>query len=190
MIMKNKLYNIFIDQFIPNFIKISAILVALPRLSIAMLRAEGYLGIPDSWQFFWLPMSFVFSVGLSCIEGLSFAFIFNQWKNEKDPQRSKILFIFSAIALLTFCLMVTPSVSASVINRSLSDVLTQPNLVSWPLWCWSFLVVFSTIVIVASVGYSQKSEGNKLKSKIKQSNENKPKGRRGRPKKIIGGESL
>lgn len=174
--MKNSLDRFFQD-FIPNFIKTSSILVAIPRLVVALLRSEGF-ELPETWLFWWIPLSALFGVALAVIEGLSFAYILNQWKYQKDKDKANKLFTLAVISLLTFCFMVMPSIAASVMNVKLSEIISN----SLMLWIWSFLVVFAPTIIIASVGYAQKSDGDK-KSNYKKQPPKVSTRRRGRPRK-------
>jgi hypothetical protein len=133
-----------------SLIKIGAVVTATPRWVAALLLAEGFV-LPEAWLSWWIPISAILSAGMAITEALAFAFIFEAWRNQSD-KKANVLLIFAGVAAFVFIGVVSPYIVASVRDLPLADVLSG----AW-LWLWASSVAASTIVIVAAVGYAQKS---------------------------------
>lgn len=133
-----------------NVIKISAIVVAMPRWIGALLDAEG-VPLPPEWKPAWRIFSFVMSAGMAIVEAMAFSFVFQAWRDEKDEKRSNKLMALAILSAVAFVSVLSPYIYSSVRSVPISEVLSEI-----PLWGWSIAVAASTILIVMSVGYSQK----------------------------------
>lgn len=142
-----------------DLIKIAAIATAAPRWVGALLAAEGF-SLPADWLTWWVPLSAVLSAGMAIVEGLAFAYVFEAWRNQSDKDGDK-LFAFAIASALVFVGVLAPYIAASVKHVALSDILTN----GYALAAWSVAVGFSTIAIVASVGYAQKRKMVRLPAK-------------------------
>lgn len=135
----------------PALIKIAAVITASPRWVIALLAAEGFL-LPEGWRVWWLPLSALLNLGMAIIEGLAFSYMLTAWRNQKDKNSDR-LFYMALFSALVFIAVMSPSIAAGVRGIPLSALLSQ----DWALYAWSISVSLSTIVIVAGVGYAEKS---------------------------------
>jgi hypothetical protein len=132
-------------------IKLAAVVTATPRWVAALLAAEG-LEIPATWLAWWLPASALFSAGMAVVEGLAFAFVFSAWRNQRDRQADRLLWL-AILSAIVFVGVLAPYIAASVQGVRLAEILSDRI----SLLLWSSAVGLSTIVIVVSVGYAQKS---------------------------------
>lgn len=141
-------------------IKIGAIMTAIPRLVVAMLRADGF-ELPETWIWFWLPLSAALSVGMAILEGSAFVYIFQAWRNQKDKSAVNLLYLAGLSALL-LTIVVSPSVAASIEDGTpFGDTLScgGPSFCTSALrMIWSAAVVLTSVFITASIGYAQKDK--------------------------------
>jgi len=134
-----------------DLIKIAAVITAAPRWVGALMAAEGFT-LPSSWLAWWIPLSAILSAGMALVEGLAFAFVFNAWRKTSGRPGTRLLAL-ALLSALTFIIVLSPFIAAQVRQESLVSVLST----GWALWLWSASVAASTIVIVASVGYAQRT---------------------------------
>jgi hypothetical protein len=133
-----------------DIIKICAVITAMPRWVGALLAAEGIM-IPEQWRGWWIVASAIFNAAMAVTEGLAFAYVFNAWRNQKDKNADRLLWLAIASGA-TFVIVLAPFIAAQVRSVTLAAMLSA----DWALWAWSGSVAASTIIIVASVGYAQK----------------------------------
>jgi len=133
-----------------KLIKIGAVVTAAPRWIVALLLAEG-LALPEAWLPWWVILSAVLSAGMAVTEALAFAYIFEAWRNQRD-RKSDTLLILAGVAAVIFIAVVAPYVVANIRQEPLGVVLGVAGT-----WLWGIAVAASTIVIVAAVGFAQKS---------------------------------
>lgn len=133
-----------------DIIKICAVVTAMPRWVGALLAAEGII-IPEEWRGWWIVASAIFNAGMAVTEGLAFAYVFNAWRNQRDKNADRLLWL-AVVSGATFVIVLAPFIAAQVKSVTLAGMLSE----DWALWVWSASVAASTIVIVASVGYAQK----------------------------------
>jgi hypothetical protein len=133
-----------------DIIKICAVITAMPRWVGALLAAEGIM-IPEQWRGWWIVASAIFNAAMAVTEGLAFAYVFNAWRNQKDKNADRLLWLAIASGA-TFVVVLAPFIAAQVRSVTLAAMLSA----DWALWAWSASVAASTIIIVASVGYAQK----------------------------------
>jgi len=135
-----------------TLIKVAAVVTASPRWVGALLAAEGF-AMPETWRWWWIPLSAILSAGMALVEGLAFSFVFNAWRTQKDKSANRLLWL-AVMSATIFIFVLAPFIAAQVRQDTLEDVLGT----GWPLWLWSASVAASTIIIVASVGYAQKDK--------------------------------
>lgn len=142
-----------------DIIKICAVITAMPRWVGALLAAEGIM-IPEQWRGWWIVASAIFNAAMAVTEGLAFAYVFNAWRNQKDKNADRLLWLAIASGA-TFVIVLAPFIAAQVRSVTLAAMLSA----DWALWAWSASVAASTIIIVASVGYAQKRSIPEVASK-------------------------
>lgn len=135
-------------------IKVAAVATAIPRWVGALLAAEGF-AIPVAWLGGWVIFSAICGAGMAIVEGLAFAYVFNAWRNESG-RRANVLFVFAVLSGIVFTLVGAPYIAAQVRELRVADVLQ--NDAAW--WLWSASVFASTILILISVGYAQRSDAS------------------------------
>lgn len=133
-----------------RMIKIGAVVTAAPRWIVALLIAEG-LTLPADWLPWWTVMSAILGAGMAVTEALAFAFIFEAWRNQKD-RKSDTLLIMAGLAAVIFIAVVAPYIVSNIRAEPLEQVLG-----TFGTWMWGVAVAASTIIIVAAVGFAQKS---------------------------------
>lgn len=143
-----------------DIIKICAVITAMPRWVGALLAAEGIM-IPEEWRGWWIVASAIFNAAMAVTEGLAFAYVFNAWRNQKDKNADRLLWLAIASGA-TFVIVLAPFIAAQVRSVTLAAMLSA----DWALWAWSASVAASTIIIVASVGYAQKRSEPKEAHKV------------------------
>lgn len=135
-----------------NLIKIAAVTTAIPRWVVALLSAEGLI-MPAAWHDWWIVFSALSAVGMAIVEGVAFAYVFNAWRNCKQVGQGRILVGLAAFSALLFVALLTPSIAANVRGLTLGAWITSDAALS----AWSGIVAASTISIVASIGYAEKT---------------------------------
>ena len=131
-------------------ITICAVITAMPRWIGALLASEGF-AVPEDWRPWWIIASTVFNAAMAITEGVAFAYVFNAWRNQKDKNADRLLWL-AIVSGGTFVVVLAPFIAAQVRGVTLAAMLSA----DWALWVWSASVAASTIIIVASVGYAQK----------------------------------
>ena len=132
-------------------IKILAVVTATPRWVGALLAAEG-LSVPRSWLPWWTIASVIFAAAMAGVEGWSFAYVFAAWRRAQGRTATRLIILAVASAAV-FVVVGAPYVAAQVRSVPIGDVLSADAA----LYVWSACVFASTIMIVASVGYAQKT---------------------------------
>lgn len=140
------------DSAIAWGVKVAAVVAAAPRLIVAVMRAEGF-ELPTDWLAWWVPLSAGMAASMAILEGVAFSYVFGAWRQAQGKHADRLLGL-AALSALAFVGTVAPSVFASVSGSSVAQVFAGAP---WALWTWSVAVVLSTLTIVASVGYAQKT---------------------------------
>jgi hypothetical protein len=135
-----------------NIIKVAAVITAVPRWVIALLSAEGLI-MPTAWHAWWIVFSALSAVGMAIVEGVAFAYVFNAWRNCKQVGQSRILVVLAGFSAVLFVALLTPSIAASVRGLTLGAWIANNAL----LTLWAGVVSASTISIVASIGYAERT---------------------------------
>lgn len=128
----------------------AAILTSMPRWIIALLAGEGIL-VPEEWKVVWVVISAFLAAAMAVVEGFAFAYIFKQWRNQTG-KASQVILGLSIASAVAFVFTLAPSMAASVRGISMSDFIQN----DWVLLFWTTNLALSTILIVISVGYSEK----------------------------------
>ena len=134
-----------------DIIKFAAVATAIPRWVVALMASEG-LVLPIEWRQLWVVFSALAATGMAIVEGIAFAYVFNAWKRERNPTTAGRMLMLAVVSAVLFVVLLTPSIVASVEGVVLGQVLSD-----WMMWLWGAVVAASTIAIVASVGYAEKS---------------------------------
>lgn len=134
-----------------DWIKLFAVITAGPRWIVALLAAEG-LHLPPSWADWWIIASALSALGMAVVEGLAFAYVFQAWRTTTNEGQARVLGVMAVVSAGLFVAMLTPSIAASVRGVRVSEMLTD----IW-LYLWAASVALSTIAIVASVGYAERT---------------------------------
>lgn len=132
-----------------SLIKAAAILTAVPRWIMTLVRAEG-LGLPAEWEGVWLIVNVILAIGMSVTEALAINYIFSAWRNQKDKKARNLMYILVAI-MVAFVGAITPSIVASVSGRLMHEVLGP-----YGEWVWGAVIALTTILAVGGVGYASK----------------------------------
>jgi hypothetical protein len=135
-----------------KWIKIFAVMTAIPRWTGALLASEGF-EIPETWLVLWIPMSALLSAGMAAVEAWAFAFVFTSWRNQTD-KRANRLFGLAVLSAVVFIFVLAPYIGSRVRDVTIAEILT--NDVAF--WLWSIAVGASTITIIISVGYAQRQD--------------------------------
>lgn len=128
----------------------AAIFTSMPRWIISLLAGEGII-IPEDWKSMWIVISAILAAGMAVVEGFAFAFIFRAWRNQHGKAANTLLFLAVASAI-AFVMVLSPSMAASVRGIPIGDFLVH----NVALLLWTTSVALSTILIVISVGYSER----------------------------------
>jgi len=155
-------------DFTAIIITVCAVITAMPRWIGALLASEGF-AVPEDWRPWWIVASAVFNAAMAITEGVAFAYVFNAWRNQKDKNADRLLWL-AIVSGATFVIVLAPFIAAQVRGVTLTAMLSA----DWALWAWSASVAASTIIIVASVGYAQKRSAPEAASKVKVISEIKP----------------
>lgn len=139
-------------DFTAVIITVCAVITAMPRWIGALLASEGF-AVPEDWRPWWIVASTVFNAAMAIVEGVAFAYVFNAWRNQRDKNSDKLLWL-TLVSGLVFIIVLAPFIAAQ--TRASQTPLTAMLANDVALWVWSSAVAASTIVIVASVGYAQK----------------------------------
>lgn len=134
-----------------DIIKVAALLTAAPRWAGALLEADGVPALAE-WAAWWRVAALLLSIGMAAVEGFALAYVLSRWRKERE-NGSHLLFWLAMIALIDFAVILAPYVAANVSGIPLRLVLGDGAL----LWAWSIAVAGSTGLVVASVGYAQRS---------------------------------
>lgn len=134
-----------------DIIKVAALLTAAPRWAGALLEADGVPALA-AWAGWWRVAALLLSLGMAAVEGFAIAYVFNAWRRERANGTSLLLWL-AILALADFGIILAPYVAANVSGVPLRAVLGSGPL----LWLWSIAVAASTGIVVASVGYAQRS---------------------------------
>lgn len=138
----------------PDFIKVAAVVVALPRWVLALLAADGFT-VPASWT--WVhAVSAIFGAAMTILEGVAIAYILGAMVKAHGRQMV-ILGALTAGTCVTFAGVLTPSIYSRVTGEEIKVIL--PALGTW---AWSACVALSTIATLAAVGYGQAIEEGDL----------------------------
>jgi hypothetical protein len=143
-----------------NIIKVAAVITAIPRWVIALLSADGLI-MPDTWHSGWVVFSALSSVGMAIVEGVAFAYVFNAWRSCKQIGQGRVLVGLAAISAALFVALLTPSIAANVRGLTLGAWVTNDIA----LMVWAGVVAGSTISIVASIGYAEKTRVTETETK-------------------------
>ena len=142
----------FLQRHAANIIKVSAVITAVPRWVVALLSAEG-LTMPAAWHGWWIVFSALSAVGMAIVEGVSFAYVFNAWRQCRQTGQGRILVGLAGLSAVLFVALLTPSIAANVRGLTLGAWITSDAA----LMVWAGVVAASTISIVASIGYAEKT---------------------------------
>ena len=134
-----------------DIIKVAALLTAAPRWAGALLEADGVPALAD-WAGWWRVAALILSVSMAAVEGFALAYVLSRWRRERE-NGSHLLFWLAIVALVDFAMILAPYVAANVSGVELADILGSGPL----LWLWSIAVAASTGIVVASVGYAQRT---------------------------------
>ena len=135
------------NSIAPDFIKVAAVVVALPRWVLALLAADGY-AVPASWA--WVhAVSAVFGSAMCVLEGIAIAYILGALVRAVGRQVA-ILGTLTLATCATFAGVLTPSIYSRVTGAEIRAVLP-----AWGTWVWAACVALSTIATVGAVGYAQ-----------------------------------
>jgi hypothetical protein len=135
------------NSIAPDFIKVAAVVVALPRWVLALLAADGY-AVPASWA--WVhAVSAVFGSAMCVLEGIAIAYILGALVRAQGKQ-IVILGTLTLATCATFAGVLTPSIYSRVTGAEIRAVLP-----AWGTWIWAACVALSTIATVGAVGYAQ-----------------------------------
>jgi len=137
-------------DFTAIIITVCAVITSMPRWIGALLASEGF-AVPEDWRPWWIVASAIFNAAMAITEGVAFAYVFNAWRNQKDKNADRLLWL-AIVSGATFIIVLAPFIAAQVRGVTLTAMLSA----DWALWAWSASVAASTIIIVASVGYAQK----------------------------------
>lgn len=134
-----------------DFIKFAAVVTAAPRWIIALMAADGFT-IPASWA--WVHIvSGVFGGAMTVLEGVAVAYVLAGLARTKGKQ-AVILAALTTAMLVSFIVVLAPSIFSRVTVAGIAQVLASNNL-----WLWAVCVPASTILTVAAVGYAQATQG-------------------------------
>jgi hypothetical protein len=128
----------------------AAILTSMPRWIIALLAAEG-ISVPLEWMGAWRVVSAILAASMAVVEGFAFAYIFRAWRMQTGKAADTLLYLAIASAV-AFVFTLSPSMSSSVRGVSMSEFIKNDIV----LLLWTTSLALSTILIVISVGYSEK----------------------------------
>jgi len=134
-----------------DIIKVAALMTAAPRWAGALLEADGVPALAE-WAGWWRIAALLLSLGMAAVEGFAIAYVFNAWRRERQNGAQLLLWL-AIIALGDFGIILAPYVAANVSGAELADVLGNGPL----LWLWSIAIAASTGIVVASVGYAQRT---------------------------------
>jgi hypothetical protein len=135
------------NSIVPDLIKVSAVIVAMPRWVLALLAADGF-SVPNTWV--WVHgVSAVFGAMMTILEGIAIAYVLGALVKAKGRQAT-LLGLLTIATCATFAGVLTPSVYARVTGEEIKLVLPA----GW-VWFWAGCVAMSTVATVASVGYAQ-----------------------------------
>jgi hypothetical protein len=129
----------------------AAILTSMPRWIIALLAAEG-ITVPLEWLGTWQVVSAFLAACMAVVEGFAFAYIFRAWRTQTGRAADTLLYLAIGAAV-AFVLTLSPSMAASVRGITMSEFVANDIV----LLLWTTSLALSTILIVISVGYSEKA---------------------------------
>jgi len=135
------------NSIVPDFIKVAAVVTAMPRWVLALLAADGF-AVPVSWV--WVhAVSAVFGAAMTILEGIAVAYILGAMVRAQGKQAAWLgsLTLGTCIA---FVGVLAPSIYSRVTGVSVGTILSSPAI-----WGWSVCVASSTMLTVAAVGYAQ-----------------------------------
>lgn len=150
--------NFRIDE--AKWIKIGAVLTAIPRWTGALLASEGF-AIPEAWLPIWIPLSALLSAGMAFVEAWAFAYVFAAWRNQKDKRANRLLTL-AILSAVVFIFVLAPYLGSRVRDVPIGDVLTNDVV----FWAWTIAVGASTITIILSVGYAQKRDPAPTRARV------------------------
>lgn len=149
-------------------IKISAVITAMPRWINALLAAEGLI-MPSEWLYWWLPLSAIFAAAMAIVEGWAFSYVFSAWRRTSG-KAANTLIILATLSAVIFVGVLFPYIASSVRGVTLGEILSNDIA----LYIWAVCVAASTIAIVASVGYAQRTKTKITNDVTKTDSDTKP----------------
>lgn len=132
-----------------DLIKVTAVLTAVPRWIIALMRSEG-IEVPLVWGSGLATASFILAIGMAATEALAINYILSAIRNQRDRPSRKLWYFMAAI-MATFVGVMTPSIVASASGQTIEQVLGPYGLIPW-----GAMIALSTVLAVAGVGYASK----------------------------------
>jgi hypothetical protein len=135
------------NSVVPDIIKLAAVTAALPRWTLALLAADGFV-IPASWG--WVhAVSAMFGAAMCILEGVAIAYVLAAFTSASGKQ-SSILAGLTSLVFVSFAGVLAPSIYSRVVGLPVGAILP-----AWALWSWALCVALTTILTVAAVGYAQ-----------------------------------
>jgi hypothetical protein len=145
---------------VADLIKLAAIITAMPRWTAALMAAEGFMFVPESWRLWWTPVAAILSAAMSVVEGLGFNYAFRAWRAARpDSQQARTLMGLIIASAAVVAIIMTPVIYLHI--SSSGAVGKLPDVV---LWFWSLAVSLSTPLLVGVVGYAQKKDATVSKA--------------------------